>query len=105
MLEQFVKNCSIWEGLSLEKLMEDCLLWEGPHARAGAECEESSPEDEGAAETTRDELTATPIPHPPELLGERSERKLELKLSSGRREGWGEGVFKIWFYFSLPYLI
>ena len=26
-----------------------------------------------------------------------------VKLSLGRREGWGEGVFKIWFYFSLSY--
>ncbi|GAB0186526.1 zinc finger and BTB domain-containing protein 5 [Grus japonensis] len=60
MLEQFVKNCSLWEGLMLEKFLEDCLLWEGPHAGAGEECEE-----EGAAETTCDELTAIPIPHPP----------------------------------------
>ncbi|KAM7076250.1 alpha-2,8-sialyltransferase 8E isoform 2-T2 [Ciconia maguari] len=43
MLEQFMKNCSLWEGLTLEKFMEDCLLWEGPHAGAGEECEESSP--------------------------------------------------------------
>ncbi|KAK4826947.1 hypothetical protein QYF61_012796, partial [Mycteria americana] len=64
MLEQFVKNCSPWEGLMLEKFMEDCLLWEGHHSGAGEECEE-----EGAVETTCDELTATPIPHPPALLG------------------------------------
>ncbi|GAB0180645.1 tRNA:m(4)X modification enzyme TRM13 [Grus japonensis] len=37
MPEQFMKNCSPWEGLMLEKSMEDCLLWEGPHAGAGAE--------------------------------------------------------------------
>ena len=43
MLEQFVKNCSLWEGLTLEKFVEDCLPWEGPHAGAGEECEESSP--------------------------------------------------------------
>ncbi|GAB0182549.1 hypothetical protein GRJ2_000720200 [Grus japonensis] len=42
-LEQFVKNCSLREGLTLEKFMEDCLLWEGPHTGAGEECEESSP--------------------------------------------------------------
>ena len=35
MLEQFVKNCSLWEGLTLEKFMEDCLLWEGPHTGTG----------------------------------------------------------------------
>ena len=48
------------EGLTLEKFMEDCLPWEGPHGGAGEECEE-----EGAAETTCDELTTTPIPRPP----------------------------------------
>jgi len=58
-LEQFVKNCSLWEGLTLEKFMQDCLPWEGPHSGAGAECEE-----EGVPETTCDELTPAPIPHP-----------------------------------------
>ncbi|GAB0188261.1 hypothetical protein GRJ2_001291400 [Grus japonensis] len=58
-LEQFVKNCSLWEELMLEKFMEDCVLSEGPHAGAGEECEE-----EGAAETMRDELTATSFPRP-----------------------------------------
>ncbi|OPJ76057.1 hypothetical protein AV530_008924 [Patagioenas fasciata monilis] len=66
MLEQFVKNCSPWEGPMLEKFMEDCLPWVEPHTGAGEEHEE-----EGAAETTCDELTATPIPHPPVLLWER----------------------------------
>ncbi|KAK4810941.1 hypothetical protein QYF61_013349 [Mycteria americana] len=47
MLEQFVKNCSPWEGLMLENFVEDCLLWEGPHAGAGEEREE-----EGVAEIT-----------------------------------------------------
>jgi len=46
MLEQFVKNCTPWEGLTLEKFVEDCLPWEGPHAVAGEECEE-----EGVTET------------------------------------------------------
>jgi len=48
----------------------------------GAECEE-----EGAAETTCDELTATPIPCPPVLLRGRTQRILRVKLSLGRREG------------------
>ena len=42
-LEQLVKNCSPWEGLPLQKVVDDCLPWEGPQAGAGAECEESSP--------------------------------------------------------------
>ncbi|GAB0181389.1 hypothetical protein GRJ2_000604200 [Grus japonensis] len=57
MLEQFLKNCSLWKVLVLEMFVKDCLLWEGPHAGAGEECEE-----EGAAETKRDELTRTPFP-------------------------------------------
>jgi len=41
-------------------------------------------QDEGAAGTTCDELTATPIAHPPVLLRERRQRKLGVKLSTGR---------------------
>jgi len=26
-----------------------------------------------------------------------------VKLNPGRRQGWGEGAFKIWFYFALSY--
>ena len=98
MLEQFMKNCSPWEGLTLEKFVEDCLLWEKPHTGA-----EEEHEQEGVAETTCDELTATPIPRPPAPLGEKEVENSGVKLSLGRREGWGEGVFKIWFYFSLSY--
>jgi len=64
-----VKNCSPRKGLMLKKFMEDYLPWEGSHAGAGEECEESSPEEEGVAETTCDELSARPIPHPPEGRG------------------------------------
>jgi len=59
MLEQFVKNCSPWEGVILEKLLKDCVSWERPHAGAGEECEE-----EGVAETKRYEVTTTPISGP-----------------------------------------
>lgn len=31
-VEQFGRNCSLWEGLMLEKQIEDCVLWEGPVA-------------------------------------------------------------------------
>lgn len=52
-------------------------------------------EEEGAAETTCDELTMTHIPHPPVLLQEGKEVKNSgVKLSLGRREGGGEGVLK-----------
>ncbi|GAB0188211.1 EH domain-containing protein 4 [Grus japonensis] len=42
-LEQFVRNCTPWEGPMMEEFKEDCLVWEGLHAGAGEECEESSP--------------------------------------------------------------
>ena len=75
MLEQFVKNCSPWEGLTLEKFVEDCLPWEGPHTGAGEECEE-----EKVAEMKCYELTTTPISHTPApLRGEKLE-ELEVKL-------------------------
>jgi len=57
-----VKNCTLWEGLTLENFMEDCFPWVGPHARAGEECEE-----ERVAEMC-DELTATSTPCPAVLL-------------------------------------
>jgi len=69
MLEHFVKNCSLWKGLTLEKFMEDCLPWEGPHTGAQEECEDSSLEEEEATETTcGGELTISPVPCPPVLL-------------------------------------
>lgn len=39
-LEQFGKNCSQWEGLTVKKSVEDWFLWEGPHSGAGKEYEE-----------------------------------------------------------------
>jgi len=52
------------------------------------------PQEEGAAETTCDELTATPIPHPPALLEEGRERNgSEVEP---RKKGGVEGrCFKI----------
>jgi len=37
------------------------------------------------------------------IQGEEAENQEFSKLRPGRREGCGEGVFKIWFYFSLSY--
>jgi len=62
-----------------------------------------SPEEEGAAETTCYELTATPIPHPPAPWGEG--RKTGVKLSPGRKWGWGEGVLRSGFISHYPTLI
>ena len=52
-----------------EAVCGELSLVERPQAEAEEECEE-----EGAAETTCDELTITPIPHPLVLLGGRRER-------------------------------
>ena len=61
------------------------------------------PEEERAAETMCDEQTTTPIPHPPAPLRREEVENSGVKLSLGRNEAWGEGVFKICFYFSLSY--
>ena len=64
-----------------------------------------APEEEGAAETMCDELTVTPIPRPPALLGGGGGRETRVKLSQGRREGWGEGVLRFGFISHYPTLI
>jgi len=46
--------------------MKDCLPWVGPHTGAGEDSEE-----EGVTETRCHELTTTPFPHLPVLLGGR----------------------------------
>ena len=51
------------------------------------------PEEEGAAETTCDELTQTPIPRPPVLLrGEELER-IRSKVKPGKKGGVGGRCF------------
>jgi len=70
----------------------------GIHTGAGEECVE-----EGAAETTCDELTPMPIPCPPAPLVGRKWRKSGVKLRAGRREGWGKVFLRFGFYFSLSY--
>jgi len=101
--EQFVKNGSLWEGLALMRFTEDFLPWEGPHAGVGEECEESSPEEEAAAETMCDELTTVPTPCPPVLLGGRRQRKIRSEVEPGKKGRVGGRCFKICFYFSLSY--
>jgi len=60
------------------------------------------PEEEGAAETTCDELTVTPIPRPPVPLGGRRERN-RSKVEPGKKGGAGGRCLNIWIYFSLSY--
>jgi len=58
------------------------------------------PEGQGAAETTCDELTVTPIPRPPVLLEGWRERK-GSEAEPGKKGGVGERCLKSWIYFSL----
>lgn len=64
--------------------MEDCFRWQEFYTGAGEESEE-----EEAAETTYDELTAMPIPCSLVLLGERNKKVSEVKFNLGKREGLG----------------
>ena len=54
------------------------------------------PQKEGAAETTCDELTATPVPHLPVLLGVGGRRyRNRVKVEPGKKGGVGGRCFKI----------
>jgi len=61
-------------------------------------------EEEGAAETTCDELTVTPVPVSLSC-SEGGGREMGVKLSPGRREGWGEGVLRSGFNSHCPALV
>lgn len=85
MLEQFMNNCSLCEGPTLEKFVGDCLLWEGIHSK-----EEKEREEEGAAETVYDELTVTPhSPFPCATGGEEVEKNQDWNWA--QEEGIGGG--------------
>jgi len=67
-----ISTCSLWKGLHTGAggcLKEAVTLWGARHWRQSVRS--PSPEAEGVAETTCDELTITLIPHPPAQLGER----------------------------------
>ncbi|PKU47314.1 rna-directed dna polymerase from mobile element jockey-like [Limosa lapponica baueri] len=81
--EHFVKNCCLWEGLTLENFMENCLLWWDPTVEQGKSVRSHPHEEEGEAETMCDELTTIPIPHPPALLGEGGGREIRSKVKPG----------------------
>ncbi|GAB0186735.1 AN1-type zinc finger protein 5-like [Grus japonensis] len=72
---------SLWRTVSRGR---DPMLEQGKSVRS------PPPEEEGAAETACDELTTTPVPHPPVLLRGRRESKVKPG-KKGEVEG---GVFK-----------
>lgn len=84
-----MKNNSMWEGLMVEKFVKYCLLWEGSHTGVEEELVE-----EGAAKTMCYEPTYY-TPHT--SLRERRWIKLGMKLSPGRREGWGKDILRFGF--------
>jgi len=92
MLGEFVKSCSPWAGLVLRSLWRTISRERDLQAGAGEECEESSPEEEGVAETTCDELTVTPIPHPPVPLREERWRNM-IEVEPRKKGGLGGKVF------------
>lgn len=95
-LEQFVKNCGLWEELMLEKFMECSFLRERPHVGAGESVESLTHEEEGGAEITHD---ATLFPEPLCYCGEggRGDRWWNWACEEGR--GGGKGVLRFFFFF------
>jgi len=78
-----MKDCTLWEGLRWR------ILWRTvPHGRDPPRWSRGRVRSEqGAAETTCDELTTAPIPCPPAALGGEEGENSEVRLSPGRREG------------------
>jgi len=66
--------------------------WEDPMLELGHSVRSPPPEEEGVAETTCDELTITPIPHPPALLGEGRRERNGSEAECRKKGGVGEGV-------------
>jgi len=77
----------LWRTVSCER---DPTLEHGKSVRSPPS------EEEGAAETTCDELTVTPILRPPVLLERRRERN-GSEVEPQKKGGVGGRCFKIWF--------
>ena len=83
---------AVCEELTLEKLVEDCLLERDPTLEQGQSVRSPPREEEGAAETTCDELTTTPIPCPPlPLVG--GGREIGSEIEPRKKGGVGGKVF------------
>lgn len=93
-LEQFGKNCSLWEGLT-GKFLEGCLPWKGSHGGAGEREERSS-------EIMVMNGPITSIPHPLVLLRGRRQR-IHKWCWAQEEHGVGDRCIKICFNFSLLY--
>ena len=60
-----------------------------PTLEQGKSLRSPPPEEEGAAETTCDELTTTPIPRPPAPLGGEEVEKIRSKVKPEKKGGVG----------------
>ncbi|GAB0186406.1 hypothetical protein GRJ2_001105900 [Grus japonensis] len=98
MLEHFMKNSSLRKGLTLEKFMKDCIPCKGSHTGTREKSEE-----EEVAGTVCYGFTATPISHPPVLLGDGGEVGSEEVLR--KKGGVGEAVFRFVLISHYPALI
>jgi len=77
----FLKDCTLWKAPMLEQFVKNGSPWRrswrtvscgrDPTMEQEKSVRNALPEEEGASERTCDELTTTPIPHLPALLGRR----------------------------------
>lgn len=87
-LEHFIKYCSPWEGITLEKFIESCILSPvrqlSPVSHTGAG---DNSQEQGEAETMCNKLTPVPISCHSVLLGE-GDRELEITLHWEEGKSW-----------------
>ena len=110
----FLKDCTPWKGPTLEQFVKNDShrrnSWRtvsrgrDPTLEQGKTVRSPPPEEEGAAETTCDELTATPIPYPLRCSGRGGGRKIGNEVEPGKKGGVGGRCFKICFYFIITLL-
>lgn len=93
------KNCSQWEGYTLEQFVKDCMPWEGNHTAAGEKREEK-----GAAETNFYELGCNPSSPSPCTSWDEGGRRVRSEVESGRKEE-GRGKYFLVFVSHYPILL
>jgi len=99
----FLKDYTPWKGPTLGQFMKNCSPWEGLKLEQGQSVRSPPPKEEGAAETTCDELTTAPIPHPPASLGGRRQKIRSKVWEQGR--GRGKVFLRYGFISHYPILI
>lgn len=82
-----MKNCRLWEGFILEKIMKHYLPWERVQKGAWNSVSLLLEEEAIISQTTHDELTTAPIPHPTVLLWGKERDEMGSQSSEERRVG------------------